>query len=302
MTQPPPLEGKYHINPAFNDWDSALLPEPYASDLRPKPSYKRLNPIRVALCGLTGCGRRSFLSRLGPIQHRPFAPGEVSMEIISGPVTDQTGDVTVSMEIRSWAVGIESLEQSFRSEWRKLWSESHVIIWMVDASDEGRLDMRENRAPTTPIRTSRSEFDKMIAEPTVRGKPILVLCNKIDLPGAVDLFSCHRRMGLPFPVVKEGWSNAAITRDRLLPVVNDCLASAISIAPIRVLITEYALGSREDLQSGFVRCEPIISTELFSRSPTTITDPQLVVQSLIPAVYLRSGLAYPPTRSICTLM
>ncbi len=218
------------------------------------------------------------------------------VQLVTGTIDDPLGldPSPVAIEIRSWSLN----QTKYRQLWRQMWSESHVILWMVDANDRWQLDEGDDI-------TSRSEFDKMIAEPTVRGKPILVLCNKMDLPKALDLASCHRRMGLPFPVTNEGWSSAAITRDRLLPVVNQYLSAVITIAPLRALIPEYALGSVEDLESGLVRCMPLVAAESgprYTGHPGT-TDQQRAIRSALIAVYMRAGLQYPPPQSTnCILM
>ncbi len=315
-----PISVRYNINPTFVDWDTAPLP-PH--------SYESLTHIRIVLLGLIGSGKRQFLKRLGwsvPKRHA-FHTGRYEC-VVSGTITDPAGVApTCHVEICSWDVDRQSDADSQPLPhspaeyelWRSNWRMAHAVIWMVDASDPDRLDGGwcgdgGDRNPYSyggAAQRSRREFDETIRDRAIRGKPILVVCNKFDVAKVLDTPACHLRMGLPLPVLNDGWSNNAITRDRLLPIVHDCLSAVISVTPLRVLITEYALGSVEDLQSGFVRCEPMVCIPYLDRF--TPSDPadgrpptndQLdAVRSLVTAVHLRSGLEYqPPRRNMCTLM
>ncbi len=324
MNEPPPDQKdqwpvtKYNINQTFVDWDTAPLPDPYAffrGDSR-GPSYDHLDAeISVALIGLSRSGKRSFLRRLGwtePKHHSFCSPSTLDNLVVRGTVQDPSGvNPSVTIEICSWDMDRYEEQRTYQF-WRHNFRRVHAVIWMVDASDPDHLDGVGDGNPHRIHQQSRAEFDEMIRDDSIRGKPILVLCNKMDRPGAIHLAGCHWRMGLPFPVLNDGWSNSAITRDQLLPIIHDCFSAVISASPLRVLIAEYALGSVEDLQSGFVRCEPMVSVPPDSESgvnakstgkPSAMSDPLRAVYSLVPAVYLRYGLKYPPPkRSTCTLM
>ena len=65
--------------------------------------------------------------------------------------------------------------ETFRGAWKKYFSRVHGVIWVVDSSSAARLE------------ESRDALAASLADPLLAGKPLLVLANKRDVAGAVDV-------------------------------------------------------------------------------------------------------------------
>jgi GTP-binding protein SAR1 len=74
---------------------------------------------------------------------------------------------------------------SARSLWDEYLVDVGVIVFMVDATDTGRLD------------ESRGELNKLLGVRGLKDVPIVVLGNKIDLPEALSEREFRDRLGLP---------------------------------------------------------------------------------------------------------
>ncbi|XP_072477769.1 ADP-ribosylation factor-like protein 13B isoform X2 [Notamacropus eugenii] len=71
--------------------------------------------------------------------------------------------------------------QKIRGIWKNYYAESHGVIFVVDSSDEKRMD------------EARETIAEVLNHPSISGKPILVLANKQDKKGALaetDLIDC----------------------------------------------------------------------------------------------------------------
>jgi ADP-ribosylation factor related protein 1 len=62
-----------------------------------------------------------------------------------------------------------------KSLWDKYYAECHGIIYMIDSTDSERLE------------ESWNAFDKMIQNEQLIGLPLLVACNKQDLPNCMTV-------------------------------------------------------------------------------------------------------------------
>ncbi|KAF7994397.1 hypothetical protein HCN44_003869 [Aphidius gifuensis] len=63
---------------------------------------------------------------------------------------------------------------TIRAIWKNYYNDIHGVIYVVDASDMSRLDENKNI------------FGELISNENIAGKPILLLANKQDIPGAID--------------------------------------------------------------------------------------------------------------------
>ncbi|CAG9462307.1 unnamed protein product [Pedinophyceae sp. YPF-701] len=71
-----------------------------------------------------------------------------------------------------------------RGIWRRYLPEVHAAIWVVDASDAGRLD------------DARDAITAALADKHLQGKPFLLLANKQDVEGAAAASEVEARLGV----------------------------------------------------------------------------------------------------------
>ncbi|KAG8702529.1 hypothetical protein FRC09_004686, partial [Ceratobasidium sp. 395] len=81
-----------------------------------------------------------------------------------------------------------------RPYWRCYYANTHAIIYVIDASDQDRLQ------------TSRAELLTMLAEEELKGVPVLVFANKQDMPGALPSGEISDRLGLAGAEKNREWS------------------------------------------------------------------------------------------------
>lgn len=78
--------------------------------------------------------------------------------------------------------------------WRCYFPNTSAIIYVIDASDTARLP------------TSRSELLTMLSEDELTGVPLLVFCNKQDVPGALKPDAISEQLGLAGGETGREWS------------------------------------------------------------------------------------------------
>ncbi|GBF91820.1 hypothetical protein Rsub_04925 [Raphidocelis subcapitata] len=71
-----------------------------------------------------------------------------------------------------------------RSIWDKYYSDSHAVVFVVDASNRGRLE------------EAKAAFDRVMGARDLGGAPVLVLANKQDAEGAAGLTEVAEALGL----------------------------------------------------------------------------------------------------------
>ncbi|XP_059469114.1 ADP-ribosylation factor-like protein 13B [Neocloeon triangulifer] len=77
---------------------------------------------------------------------------------------------------------------NIRGIWDKYFADVHGVIYVVDASQIDRLE------------ESKAELEKLISHEKIKGKPVLLLANKQDLPGALDELDLVDRLNLEYLV------------------------------------------------------------------------------------------------------
>lgn len=110
--------------------------------------------------GLDASGKTSFLYGL--------KQGEVVTTIPTIGFNVETLRVD-GREYVGWDVGGRD---KIRPLWRHYYHDTDAVVFMVDSVDIDRLDQ------------ARDEFHRMVNEEELAGKPVLLLCNKQDLPNA----------------------------------------------------------------------------------------------------------------------
>lgn len=80
-----------------------------------------------------------------------------------------------------WDLGGQA---GLRTIWDHYYTETHAIVFMVDASNQGRFD------------EAKSAMEKVLGSRELSGAPLLVLANKLDIVGALDETCVAEHFGL----------------------------------------------------------------------------------------------------------
>ena len=79
-----------------------------------------------------------------------------------------------------------------RSIWEKYYAEAHGMVFVIDSADVGRME------------EAKLAFDAVREHEELRGIPVLLLANKLDLPVRAKLprcqCQCQCQMPLPMPM------------------------------------------------------------------------------------------------------
>lgn len=120
---------------------------------------------------------------------------------------------------------------NFRSVWERFYAAAWGFIWVVDASDEAR------------IQESKDTLIKMLQHEFLKGKPFIVVANKQDKPGAIRAVDLKKKMELPKkvqvvdaivtqPNVEEKKPNAGVSQ-ALDSLINSIIADYPKLAAKR---------------------------------------------------------------------
>ncbi|CAG0890133.1 unnamed protein product [Cyprideis torosa] len=120
----------------------------------------------VLILGLDNAGKTTYLEQLKAKflkKYRALHPTKVTTTVgLNIAKVDVHG-----LRYNFWDLGGQ---EELQSLWDKYYSESHGIIYVIDASDRSRFE------------ESKTSFDKMISNVHLRGVPLLILANKQDIP------------------------------------------------------------------------------------------------------------------------
>jgi len=119
-----------------------------------------------------------------------------------------------TIKFQVWDLGGQS---SIRPYWRCYFPNTSAIIYVIDSSDHDRLQ------------TSRTELLTMLSEEELAGVPLLVFCNKQDVPAALKPEEISEKLGLAGGETKREWSvrGSCATKGEGLEEGLDWLVSAI---------------------------------------------------------------------------
>ncbi|KAL1928154.1 hypothetical protein VTP01DRAFT_3070 [Rhizomucor pusillus] len=122
----------------------------------------------VLIIGLDNAGKTTLLERIKTIF---LGVAGLPPERIAPTVGLNIGRVDIrSSRITFWDLGGQ---RDLHSIWERYYPECHGIVFVVDATDEKRLE------------ECKDTFEKMITNEEVEGVPVLMLANKQDVEGAL---------------------------------------------------------------------------------------------------------------------
>ncbi|KAF8907924.1 ADP-ribosylation factor family-domain-containing protein [Gymnopilus junonius] len=157
----------------------------------------------VAMLGLDNGGKTTlvYLLKLGQIIQTIPSMG-FNVEVVDAPVSGRK-----SFKMLLWDLGIGCGRMFYARLVRNYMKNIDAVIWVVDASDEGRLEESVEALEEIILPGDPEEVDKSI--------PLLILANKSDLPKAMSLDRIHMAFSKFGSGRLLGVSKTAITPDTL---------------------------------------------------------------------------------------
>eukprot|EP01102_Stenamoeba_stenopodia_P008297 TRINITY_DN2373_c0_g1_i2.p1 TRINITY_DN2373_c0_g1~~TRINITY_DN2373_c0_g1_i2.p1 ORF type:complete len:185 (-),score=42.57 TRINITY_DN2373_c0_g1_i2:89-643(-) len=98
-----------------------------------------------------------------------------------------------NISFTSWDVGGRS---NVRPLWRHYFQNVNAMIYVLDSNDRERISEAENEM---------SRIIQMFDDQSLQSIPILVYCNKQDLPNAMSVAECTDKLGLHKLTVGHPW-------------------------------------------------------------------------------------------------
>lgn len=155
--------------------------------------------MTIVLLGLDSAGKTTLLHTLkvasqraahGKRRHDPrmrMATVTSTAEEAAFVARPTLGFEESSLQISGYACAVYDLGGSRlgRVNWPSYLDEVHAIVFVVDAADSARLD------------EAKEVLHATLRNAHVAGKPVLVLANKLDLPGALPAAELAARLELP---------------------------------------------------------------------------------------------------------
>ncbi|KAI8836374.1 ADP-ribosylation factor family-domain-containing protein [Chytridium lagenaria] len=132
--------------------------------------WTRKEEFNVVILGLDNAGKTTLLERIKATYTtgRTLSPDQI------GPTIGlNIGKIELnSVRLNFWDLGGQ---RDLLSIWSKYYSECHGIIFVIDATDESR------------IQDVKVAFENVITSDLTEGIPVLMLANKSDKPGALTV-------------------------------------------------------------------------------------------------------------------
>ncbi|HMF34081.1 MAG TPA: ADP-ribosylation factor-like protein [Candidatus Lokiarchaeia archaeon] len=128
-------------------------------NLQPRLSDVQSKILKLFICGLDNAGKSTYVHYLKTGEFVPNLAPTRRFTIEHINITDQ-------MELIAWDM---PGQQVFRASWLKGVQDSNIFVFMVDLADPQRFD------------EAKLEFWKMLNRYELKGVPLLVLGNKLDL-------------------------------------------------------------------------------------------------------------------------
>eukprot|EP00697_Spironema_sp_BW2_P005221 gnl/Spiro4/17254_TR9180_c0_g1_i1.p1 gnl/Spiro4/17254_TR9180_c0_g1~~gnl/Spiro4/17254_TR9180_c0_g1_i1.p1 ORF type:complete len:182 (+),score=16.40 gnl/Spiro4/17254_TR9180_c0_g1_i1:161-706(+) len=140
--------------------------------------FARLRPSKsldVVLVGLEGSGKTTFLNLLSKEPMHHVTTPTLGLSIKQVKVRNLT--------LKMWDLGGGA---QFRSEWHRYATGTHLILFMVDSSNQNCLTL------------CRRELHALLEHESLHGVHVLVLSNKIDLPMSMAVDDLVKELNLDY--------------------------------------------------------------------------------------------------------
>jgi len=144
--------------------------------------WSKEKEVRILLLGLDSAGKTTILYRL--------QIGEVITTVPTVGFNAETVQYK-NLKFQAWDLGGQD---KIRSYWRCYFENTSAIIYVIDSSDTNRLSL------------SRTELLTVLSEDELRDVPLLVYCNKQDIPGALKPEDISDKLGLAGGEKSRAWS------------------------------------------------------------------------------------------------
>uniref|UniRef100_H2YN57 ADP-ribosylation factor-like protein 14 n=1 Tax=Ciona savignyi TaxID=51511 RepID=H2YN57_CIOSA len=145
----------------------------YVSRLSKMWSDFNSQPASAVMLGLDGAGKTTVTYKL--------KLDEVVTTIPTLGFNVETVSPCKGLTLTIWDVGGQDI---IRKLWRHYFTNTEGLIYVVDSSDKQRFA------------ESREELHKVLEDDEMRGKPVLVLANKQDLPCSAAVSNVAEALGL----------------------------------------------------------------------------------------------------------
>jgi len=120
--------------------------------------------LEITLVGLQNAGKTSLVNVL--------AAGQFSEDMMPTVGFNMKKVKKGNVTLKLWDIGGQA---RFRSMWQRYARGANAILFLVDSADLSQLD------------SAKFELLSLLEKPELAGIPILVLCNKSDLPQALKV-------------------------------------------------------------------------------------------------------------------
>lgn len=137
----------------------------------------------VLIIGLDNAGKTTMLEQMRVMYSN--LPGTRSVGDMKIPPTVGLNigrfDANRNSKMVIWDLGGQA---GLRVLWEKYFADAHAVIYVVDGLDKER------------IAESRSELEKILADPDLQGAPLLLMLNKQDLSNTTELSNIAKQLHL----------------------------------------------------------------------------------------------------------
>eukprot|EP00117_Sycon_ciliatum_P022251 scpid79637/ scgid19253/ ADP-ribosylation factor-related protein 1 len=141
----------------------------------------RKDEYYVMILGLDNAGKTTYLEKCKQLMARGYSG--ISLDRISPTVGMNVGRIDVStIRLIFWDVGGQ---QDLQTLWEKYYTECHAIIYVVDSSDQARMD------------ESLHILERLLGSDHLTGIPVLVVANKRDKESCFPLSDLKARLSFP---------------------------------------------------------------------------------------------------------
>lgn len=125
----------------------------------------------ILILGLDNAGKSTLLEQIKRIYGNNYSG--LAFEKIKTTIGLNIGKIIMNhVKLIFWDLGGQ---QELRTLWDKYYEECHGVIYVIDSSDERRLE------------ESQVTFETVMHDSHMEGTPLLILANKQDLQGSLDV-------------------------------------------------------------------------------------------------------------------